>query len=139
MEQDNKDKKDVKDNYNEAELTKAIIGCCYEVMNELGVGFLEKVYENALIVVLEEKGLAVQQQVPLKVKFRGKVVGHYQADIVVNQKVLLELKVCEGLTDEHRAQALNYLKATGYQVALLINFRHKRVELKRLYNLPDKN
>lgn len=113
-------------------LTETIIGCSFEVMNELGAGFLEKVYENALKLLLAEKGLAVDQQVPLQVNFRGQPVGDYVADLLVENAVLLELTAVKRLLPEHQAQAINYLKATRIPVGLLINFGNPKLEIKRM-------
>lgn len=113
-------------------LTKRIIGCAFEVQNELGCGFLEKVYENALVHSMRKVGLKVEQQVPIHVVFDGIVVGDYIADLIVGQTVLIELKAVQALTDTHKAQCLNYLKATGLPICLLLNFAKPRVEVKRL-------
>lgn len=114
------------------ELTESIIGCAFEVINELGSGFLESVYENAMIVALSEAGLSVQSQVPVPVSFRGKRVGDFYADLLVESKVLVELKAVRAIAPEHQAQIINYLNATGIEVGLLINFGNPRLELKRL-------
>ena len=114
-------------------LTKKILKACFEVINELGAGFLESVYEKALLVVLKEMGLKVQSQVPLNVKFRGISVGDFFADIIVEDCVILELKAVKQLAPEHMAQLINYLKATGVDVGLLINFGNPKLEYKRFY------
>lgn len=116
------------------EITEAIIGCAYQVSNTLGNGFLEKVYENALVHELRKSGFAVEQQKSLQVFYEEVIVGEYVADIVVNDAVLVELKAVQKLDSVHTAQCLNYLKATGLTVCLLINFGTPRVELKRLVN-----
>lgn len=116
------------------ELTEEILGASFEVINELGHGFLESVYEKALLLSLKEKGLLAGAQVPLKVDFKGHIVGEFFADIVVENKVLLELKAVRALAPEHIAQVLNYLKATGLQVGLLINFGSSKLEYRRLNN-----
>ena len=116
------------------ELTSQILSACFEVSNELGNGFLESVYENALLVALREKGLETQSQVPLKVQFRGQQVGNFVADIVVSGKVLLELKATKAIASEHVAQTLNYLKATGMEVGLLVNFGNAKLEYRRFNN-----
>ena len=103
-------------------ITEKIIGCSYKVSNSLGIGFVEKVYENALVHLLRKAGLQVVQQYQIQVKFDGVVVGEFVADIVVENKVLVELKAVSMLKDEHTAQALNYLRATGMEICLLINF-----------------
>jgi len=107
------------------ELTSEIIGCFYDVYNELGYGFLEKVYENALKHKLEQKGLDVQRQSPIKVYFEDILVGEYFADLVVNNDVIIELKATEKLHKEHELQLINYLKATQVEVGLLLNFGKK--------------
>ena len=104
------------------DLTYLINGAIFEVNRELGAGFLEKVYENALLIELNEKGLKSENQVPVKVKYKGKDVGEYFADIIVEDQVIIELKSVESLKKIHEAQLLNYLKATGYKISLLVNF-----------------
>ena len=113
------------------ELTADILKCCFEVSNELGAGFLESVYEKALIVALSQKGLKVESQVPLKVRFRNVVVGDFYADLIVENKVLIELKAVSKLSPDHKAQVINYLNATGFEVGLLVNFGTARVEYFR--------
>ncbi|MBV6449581.1 MAG: hypothetical protein MHPDNHAH_00293 [Anaerolineales bacterium] len=114
------------------EITAKIIGCAYEVSNTLGIGFVEKVYENALVLATRKTGLGVEQQYPIKVVFDGVVVGEFFADLFVEKRVLVELKAVSTLTQEHTAQALNYLRATGAEVCLLINFGKSKIEIKRL-------
>ncbi len=111
-----------KPTYKHKELTDVIIGQFYYVYNLLGFGFLEKVYENALVVRLSKMGLDVKQQHPIKVYFEGVIVGEYIADIIVNDAVILELKATKTTAPEHIAQLINYLKATQYEVGLLLNF-----------------
>ncbi len=111
-------------------LTKRIIGAFYDVYNQLGYGFTEKVYENALAIALKKQGMKVEQQSLIEVYFYGHVIGEYYADIVVDSTVVLELKATQKLLSEHEAQLLNYLKATRYQVGLLLNFGPK-AEIKR--------
>lgn len=108
--------------YKYSELTEQIIGIFYSVYNELGFGFLEKVYEEAMAIALKEHGLAVQQQVPVPVWFHGQTIGAYDADLVVNGIVLLELKACRTLDSSHEAQLLHYLRSTEIEVGLLLNF-----------------
>jgi GxxExxY protein len=115
-------------------ISSVIIKCAYQVSNTLGCGFLEKVYENALLHELQKAGLRAEQQKPIKVHYDGIVVGDYFADLVVEDVVIVELKVVKAIEDVHAAQCLNYLKATGLSVCLLINFAHPRVEIKRLVN-----
>jgi len=113
-------------------ITEKIIGCAYTVSNILGAGFLEKVYENALAHELIKAGLKVQQQVPIQVRYDGLVVGDYLADLLVEDCVLVELKAIQGLEDVHKAQCINYLKATGLRLCILLNFGTMRVEIKRI-------
>ena len=114
------------------DLVYKIIGCAMEVHNVLGFGFLEKVYENALITEFQNANINAIQQYPIQVKYKEVVVGDYTADIVVDNKIILELKVAKTICDEHIAQTLNYLKATGFKLALLINFGEEKLEYKRL-------
>ena len=119
-----------KNSYLYKDLTEKIISCFYEIYNTLGFGFLEKVYENAMMVVLAEKGLLAKAQQPIKVYFKNMVVGDYFADIIVEDKVIIELKAVETLCDEHEHQVINYLKATDIEVGLLLNFG-KKPEVRR--------
>lgn len=120
------------------QLTEKIIACAYKVSNTLGSGFLEKVYENALAHELRKSGLQVEQQFPIQVHYDGQVVGDYQADMLVNHQIILELKTVDTLSDIHLAQCLNYLKATGLHLCLLLNFRHSRIQIKRVvHQLPE--
>lgn len=116
------------------EITEKIIGCAYDVANGLGCGFLEKVYENAMRIELERAGLRVEQQRPIPVNWRGELVGDYFADLLVEGLVIVELKTVKSLDDVHAAQCLNYLKATGIRVCLLINFAKAQIEVKRFVN-----
>jgi GxxExxY protein len=116
------------------DLTYKIIGFGMQVHRTLGPGFLEKVYENSLIVLMRKNGIYVEQQVPIKVLFEGVIVGDYFADILVEKTVILELKTCDRITDIHKAQTLNYLKATGHDLALILNFGAKSFEHHRLIN-----
>jgi GxxExxY protein len=108
--------------YKHAELTEQIIGVFYEVYNELGIGFLEKVYQEAMALVLRSKEVAVQCEVPVPVWFRGTKIGTYEADLVVGRVVLVELKAGKALDSSHEAQLLNYLRSTTIEVGLLLNF-----------------
>lgn len=112
------------------DLTGSIIKVFYSVYNELGFGFLEKVYQNAMMIALKDEGFKVEAQKKMEVQCWGEVVGEYYADIVVNDLVILELKAAETLLQEHELQLINYLKATNMEVGLLLNFGSKR-ELKR--------
>jgi GxxExxY protein len=116
------------------ELTRRILEACFEVSNELGSGFLESVYQNALMIALNEKGFNVQAQAPLVVQFRGQAVGQFYADILVEGTVIIEIKAVSALTGEHQSQVINYLKGTGKEVGLLVNFGRSKIEYKRLYN-----
>ena len=113
------------------DITYEIRAAIFEVNRVLGYGFLEKVYENALIIELIKRGLIAKAQVPINVEYKGELVGEYFADVVVEEKVILELKAVESLQKIHEAQLLNYLKATGYKVGLLVNFTHPKAEIKR--------
>ena len=114
------------------DLTSQIIASAFEVYNILGSGFLEKVYENAMVVELRQKGLNAIPQQGITVFYKEKCVGEYCADIIVEDKVILELKALENIADIHEIQLKNYLKATGIEVGLLINFG-RSVEVKRKY------
>lgn len=113
-------------------ITEKIIGCVYKVSNTLGSGFLEKVYENSLALELRRAGFEVKQQHSIQVLYEGMVVGDFVADLLIEEKVLIELKVVKALDDIHTAQCLNYLKATGLAVCLLVNFGKPKVEIKRI-------
>ena len=122
------------------EITYEINGAVFEINRVLGSGFLEKVYQNALMVELESRGLKAESQVPIKVLYKDNVVGEYIADILVEEKVIVELKTVKSLDRIHEAQLLNYLKATGIQIGLLINFTHPKAEIKRMVlDLPEGN
>ena len=112
-------------------ITYEINGAVFEVNRLLGPGFLEKVYENALLLELRARGLSAESQVPIKVRYKGDVVGDYFADIIVENAVILEIKAVDRLLKIHEAQILNYLKATDYRIGLLINFTYPKAEIKR--------
>lgn len=114
------------------DLTGAIIGCAFRVMNTLGAGFLERVYENALVLESSKSGLAVAQQISVSVYYEGVVVGTYVIDLLVEDTVLVELKAVKALDSVHAAQCINYLKATGLPVCLLINFGNPRLDVRRV-------
>ncbi len=122
-----------------ARLTRSIIGCAFEVINELGSGFLESVYEKAMMVALSDVGVSFEAQKPIGVSFRGKPVGDFYADILVEDKVIVELKAVKALAPEHEAQVINYLNATGVEVGLLINFGSPRLEFKRFTRSKNKH
>jgi GxxExxY protein len=113
------------------DVTYKINGAVFEVNRVLGGGFLEKVYENALLIELKDRRLKAENQVPIKVHYKGNVVGEYVADILVEDNVVLELKAVDQLDKIHEAQLLNYLKATGMRLGLLINFKYPKAEIKR--------
>jgi GxxExxY protein len=113
-------------------ITEKIIGCAMKLSNTLGVGYLEKVYENALVVELARAGLSVEQQKPLKVTYEGVIVGDFAADIIVNGSVLLELKAAKLIDQTHQARLLNYLRATGIKIGLILNFGTSRPGIKRM-------
>ena len=119
------------------EITEAVIGCAFEVSNELGAGFLESVYEKAMLVALREKGLAAVCQHPIKVMYHGEGVGEFYADLFVEGKVIVELKAVKAIAPEHQAQVINYLNATGIEVGLLINFGQPKLEFKRFTRCRD--
>ena len=113
-------------------ITETIIGCAFTVSNTLGAGFLEKVYENALAIEIQKAGLVVQQQYGIQVFYAGSVVGEYVADLLVENQVIVELKSAVGLDNIHMAQCMNYLKATGMKICLLINFGKPKIQIKRI-------
>ena len=113
------------------DITYKIRAAIFEVNRILGAGFLEKVYENALLIELKKRGLYAKAQVPINISYKGEIVGEYFADIVVENKVIIELKAVESILKIHEAQLLNYLKATGYKIGLLVNFTHPKAEIKR--------
>ena len=111
-------------------ITDRIIRAFYNVYNTLGYGFLEKVYENSMLLELTEMGLSVQKQYPIDVYYREKLVGSYFADLLVEEKVIVELKAAEVICEEHEFQLINYLKATDIEIGLLLNFG-KEPQFKR--------
>lgn len=119
------------------DITNKIIKAFYKVYNELGFGFLEKVYENALFLELAAMGLPCKRQKAIKVHYRNPIVGNYFADIIVNDLVIIELKAAEALIEEHELQLINYLKATKAEIGLLLNFG-KRPQFKRKIFTNDK-
>ena len=114
------------------EITYKINGAIFEVNRVLGPGFLEKVYENALAIELHERSLKAETQVPIEVTYKDQLVGAYIADLLVEEKVIIELKTVENITKLHEAQLLNYLKATGVNVGLIVNFQNKKAQIKRM-------
>ena len=114
------------------DITYKINGAIFEVNRILGAGFMESVYEKALMIELQSAGLKAANQVPIKVEYKGHLVGDFIADIVVEDSVILELKAIEHLQKIHEAQLINYLKATGYKVGMLVNFTHPKAQIKRM-------
>jgi GxxExxY protein len=120
------------------DITYQIRGAIFEVNRVLGHGYLEKVYEKALMIELRNRGLGVVNQVPLKVTYKEEIVGDYFADLLVEGRVIVEIKAVKHLLKEHQAQLLNYLKATGIHVGLLVNFTKNKAEIKRMvFDLPE--
>ena len=115
----------------EEELTFKIRGCVYEVFRVLGAGFLEQVYQQALLRELELQGLRADGQRALEVAYKGEPVGRYVADVLIEDRVVVELKAVDALTKAHEAQLLNYPKASGKKVGLLVNFTHPKAEIRR--------
>lgn len=112
-------------------ITEQIIGCAYKVYNTLGAGFLESVYHKALLIEFQKAGLRTDSECPLNVFYEDENVGQFFADIIVEEKVVLELKAIRAIVTAHEIQLVNYLAATGIQVGLLINFGEERIEIKR--------
>lgn len=119
-----------------ADLSENIIGSCFEVIKELGSGFLENVYKNALLIAMKQKGLNVSVEQSFEVIFRNHKVGKYVADLIVENLIVVELKCCRVLIPENQAQVINYLKASGLPIGLLVNFGNQKLEYKRLHH-PD--
>jgi GxxExxY protein len=117
--------------YPEQDLTEKMLQAAFAVHNALGAGFLERVYSNALAVELRTQGIALQIELPLKIKYRDAIVGDHVADLVVDGRVLVELKACASLDPVHTAQVLNYLRASKIQVGLLLNFGRPKLEYRR--------
>jgi len=116
------------------DLSNKVIGAAFEISNVLGAGFLEKVYENALNIELNNRKIKAQQQAPLKVYYKGELVGDYFAGILVENKLIIEIKTVKEFDSIHLAQCINYLKITGLKLCLLINFSKPKVEIKRIVN-----
>ena len=113
-------------------LREAVIGCAFNVSNTLRCGFLEKVYENAMVVAPRNRELSVEQQVRFEVQFAGHAVGDYICDLIINDLVIVEIKAVKALDDIHTAQCINYLKVTGKSLALMFNFAKPKVEFRRI-------
>lgn len=115
-------------------LTERVIKAFYEVYNTLGYGFLEKVYENAMVLELQKGGLKVVQQAPIHVFYNGQIIGDYFADLLIEEKVIVELKSTKTISNEHIAQILNYLKATNIEVGLILNFGPRPQVKRKVYD-----
>ncbi len=124
---------DRKTNILYSDITDSVLNSFYKVYNSLGYGFLEKVYENSLTLELRKKNLVIEQQHPIKVYYDNEVVGEYFADLLVDNKIIVELKAVKSLTKENEYQLINYLKATGYKVGLLLNFGEKAEFVRRIF------
>jgi GxxExxY protein len=120
-----------------SETTDLILKAYFNVYNTLGYGFLEKVYENALLIELKNMGLKAQRQVPIKVFYQEQMVGDYYADIIIEDQVIIELKAAEALCEEHEYQLINYLKATNIEVGLLLNFGKKPQFSRKIFTNKD--
>ncbi|MGH7908621.1 MAG: GxxExxY protein [Thermodesulfobacteriota bacterium] len=116
------------------DISYKIIGLAMDVHSKLGHGFLEKVYENAMMLLFRREGIQAKQQAPIKVYFEGEVLGEYFADILVEDKIILEIKALDKIIEAHIVQTLNYLKATGIRLGIILNFGKKRFEYERLIN-----
>ena len=127
------------DNFKHSDITSLIIKAFYNVYNQLGYGFLEKVYENALLIELRKFGLECSAQYPIEVFYDDTKVGFYIADVVVNNCVIVEIKAAEGICEEHEAQLTNYLRATDIEVGLLINFGKKAKFKRKVFSFEFKN
>ena len=114
------------------DLSYQIIGMAMEVHRKLGYGFLEKVYENSLMILFRREDIRSEQQYPIKVYFDGEVVGNYVSDILIEDKIIIELKCVEKINNIHKAQALNYLKATQMRLAIILNFAKDKLQYERL-------
>lgn len=125
--------------YKHSELTSTIIKSFYKVYNKLGYGFLEKVYENSLMIELRKQALSAVKQQPIEVFYDDESVGNYFADIVVNDFVIIEIKTGEGLIEEHEAQLINYLRATNIEVGLLLNFGKSAEIRRKIFSNENKN
>jgi len=122
-----------------SEITDKIIKAFYKVNNTLGYGFLEKVYENAMVIELSKMGVLVQNQNNIKVFYEGKEVGDYYADLLVENKVIVELKAADAICEDHEAQLINYLRATNIEVGLLLNFGKKAEFKRKIFSNKNKN
>ncbi|MES2330022.1 MAG: GxxExxY protein [Bacteroidota bacterium] len=122
-----------------SDITDKVLKAFYTVYNRLGFGFLEKVYENAMLLELMEMNIYCERQKPIKVYYKNKIVGEYFADIMVENKVIIELKAADGLAEEHELQLINYLKATELEVGLLLNFGKQPLFKRKVFTNIKKN
>ncbi|MCK4661860.1 MAG: GxxExxY protein [Bacteroidales bacterium] len=129
----------MKSNYLHTDVTSKILKAYFNVFNQLGYGFLEKVYENAMLIELKSFGLICEKQKPIRVYYNEQLVGDYYADIIVENKVIIELKAVENIVPEHEVQLVNYLKATEIEVGLLLNFGTKPQYKRRVLTEEYKN
>jgi GxxExxY protein len=120
------------------ELSEKVIAAAYAVHKELGCGFMEKVYQNAIALELEERGVACSREAPLHVVYHGKIVGEYCADVIVENRIVVEIKAVSRLDPVHEVQLVNYLKATGLNVGLLLNFGRSVEVKRRVFDSPPK-
>ena len=121
----------------DSDLSQQVIGAFYSVYNELGYGFLENIYENAMAIALRDLDLVVERQVPWAVIFRDQVIGEYRTDLIVDHRLILEIKACPCISTAHEAQLLNYLKVTGLQSGLLLNFGPKAEFRRKVFSLKN--
>lgn len=128
---DGRDGRDKKSMLQHRELTATILEAAFEVSNDLGMGFLEGIYEKALCISLQQRGVAIEQQKPIEVNYKGVNIGKFFADFVIENRVVLELKASKDLIPEHEAQLLSYLKATGLPVGMLLNFGQPKLQYRR--------
>ncbi|MEM6458720.1 MAG: GxxExxY protein [Planctomycetota bacterium] len=117
-----------------SEVCERVIGCAFEVSNTLGVGYLEKVYQRALVSECRRQEIVAVAEQPMPVLYKGDVVGDYYIDVLVEGRLIVEIKCVNGFVPEHTAQTLNYLRGTSLPLALMLNFKHPRVQIKRLVN-----
>jgi GxxExxY protein len=130
------DNSDDESEFIHVETTRVIIGAFYALHNELGYGFLEAVYSNGLAVLLRNAGYRVDREAQFKIEFHGKIIGRYRADLIVDDKVVVEVKCARALDPMHSAQLLNYLRASGLEVGLVLNFG-RSAEIKRVASSPQ--
>lgn len=114
------------------DLSRQIIGCAYAVYNTLGSGFLESVYQQAMLIELAKVGISAQHEAPIQVRYENRVIGEFRADIVAESRMIIELKAIETLAKAHEVQVVNYLRATGIEIGLLLNFSPTEVQVRRL-------